>query len=165
MTWSVFRKAVLLAGAGYLAAGPAMALEVSRSALVNHPVEEVWALIGNFDSLDTWHPAVVKLEASGDGGVGSYRTLTLPDGGTLKEKLLENSQEDMSYSYSIESGVLPVANYTSTLSVRPAAHLPGQSIVLWSSRFDPVGIDGNAARNLIGGIYQAGFESIAETMK
>ena len=64
MMWSVFKKAAPLAVAGLLVAGPAMALEVSRSALVNHPAEDVWALIGDFGSLDTWHPAVVKSEVS-----------------------------------------------------------------------------------------------------
>ena len=165
MNRNVFHKAAILAGFGVLLSGPALALEVSRSALINHPAAAVWNLIGDFGGLDRWHPAVVKLELSGDGSAGSTRVLTLPDGGTLNEKLLARSPQNMSYSYSIESGVLPVANYAAEISVRPARNDPGQSIVEWSSRFDPVGVENTAARDLIGGIYQAGFDSIVEKMK
>ena len=72
----------------------------------------------------------------------------------------------MSYVYSIESGVLPVANYVSTLSVRAAKHDPDMSVVVWSSSFDPTGgIAEKDIRDIIGGVYSAGFSSIAEKLK
>lgn len=155
----------ILTALGLTAASSAQAIDVSRSALVDQPAAKVWAMIGDYGALDQWHPAVVKLDLSGDAASGLYRTLTLPDGGTLNEKLIDHSDGGMSYSYSIESGVLPVANYVSTLSVRPARHDPGMSVVEWSSSFDPTGIGNGQARDMIGGIYLAGFGSVIDKLK
>jgi len=155
----------ILAGLGLIGASGAQAIEVSRSALVDQPPAKVWAMIGDYGALDQWHPAVVKLELSGDAASGLYRTLTLPDDGTIKEKLIDRSDQDMSYSYSIESGVLPMANYVATLSVRPARHDPDMSVVQWSSSFDPTGTSDKLVRDMIGGIYLMGFDSVVDKLK
>ena len=73
-----------------------------------------WQKIGDFCAIQTWHPAVSKCEQSEEGGA-TYRTLTTTDGGTIKEKLVE--QTDTSYTYDIIYFPLPVANYRSTISV------------------------------------------------
>ena len=95
-------SAAVLAALGMVAASAAQAIDVSRSALADQPPAKVWAMIGGYGALDQWHPAVVKLELSGDAASGLYRTLTLLDDGTLKEKLISHSDKDMTYSYSIE---------------------------------------------------------------
>ena len=48
-------------------------------------------------------------------GDATFRTLTLKDGGKIKEKLLES--DDTSYSYEIIESPLPVKNYKAKLSV------------------------------------------------
>ena len=50
-------------------------------------------------------------------GDATFRTLTLKDGGKIKEKLLES--DDTSYSYEIIESPLPVKNYKAKLSVEP----------------------------------------------
>lgn len=148
-----------------VAASAVQAIDVSRSTLVDQPPAKVWAVIGDYGALDQWHPAVVKLQLSGDTASGVYRTLTLPDDGTIKEKLISHSDKDMGYSYTIESGVLPVANYVATLSVQPALHDPDMSVIRWSSSFDPTGTSSKFARDLIGGIYLMGFDSAIDKLK
>ncbi len=152
------------AASGLGAASGANATDVLKSTVINHSAEKVWALIGEYGHLNNWHPAVVKLELSGDGGNGLYRSLTLPDGAILKEKLLSYSLEDMSYSYSIVEGPLPVQNYVSKITVRPGDS-EGQSVIEWSSTFEPAGVDEAEAKKIVGGIYTAGFDGINDKLK
>jgi carbon monoxide dehydrogenase subunit G len=138
------------------------AITVSRSADIDKPAEEVWALIGEFAKLDTWHPAVESVTLSGDGGSGVHRLLKLNGGGEIDETLLNYSLTDKSYSYVINASPLPVANYNSTLSVTENGN---GSTILWVSTFEPVGVPDEEADKIIGGIYEAGFASVAEKLK
>jgi mxaD protein len=142
-----------------LASAGAQAVEVSKQTTLSHSPETVWAMIGEFGTIDVWHPAVETSVVEGDGGNGIYRTLTLAGGGEIYEILLDYSLTDRSYSYAILESPLPVANYVSNLAVTPGAD--GGSIVTWSSTFDADGVSDEEAADLIGGIYQAGFDSIA----
>src|SRR6266436_2875442 len=59
-------------------------------------------------SIKDWHPLVADCKESQEGGA-TFRTLTLKDGGTIKEKLTD--KDDFSYSYEIVESPLPVKNY------------------------------------------------------
>ena len=67
--------------------------------------DAVWQKIGDFCAIKDWHPAVKGCVVSDEGGV-TFRTLTLADGGSIKEKLLEKTAT--SYSYEIIESPLPV---------------------------------------------------------
>lgn len=162
MKFADFMSHAVLAPSG--AGGAAGATEVMKTTTVDHPADKVWALIGEYGHLDKWHPAVVKLELSGDGGTGIFRLLTLPDGATLKERLQSYSLDEMSYSYSIVEGPLPVQNYRSKITVKPGDN-PAQSVIEWSSSFDPAGVEEDQARKIVGGIYTAGFDGINDKLK
>ena len=47
---------------------------------------EVWQVVGAFCAIEKWHPAVAKCEETKEGDV-TFRTLTLKNGGKIKEKL------------------------------------------------------------------------------
>ena len=79
------------------------------------PLEEVWKLIGGFNALPDWHPAVAKSTLE-DGG--RVRKLDLVGGGSITERLESFDENEKTYSYSIVAGPLPVANYKATLKVR-----------------------------------------------
>jgi uncharacterized protein YndB with AHSA1/START domain len=164
MKFATFVSLAACAATGLGGAAGANAIEVLKTTVVNHPAEKVWALIGEYGHLNNWHPAVVKLELSGDGGNGVVRKLTLPDGAILTEKLLSYSLNDMSYSYAILSGPLPVQNYVSKITVRPG-DTPNQSVIEWSSTFEPDNVEAAEAQKIIGGIYTAGFDGIADKLK
>ena len=59
--------------------------------------------------------------------------LTLKGGGTIKEKLLAFNPAGRSFKYAIVEGVLPVSDYTSTLTVKSAGK--NQTSVTWTGRF------------------------------
>src|SRR4030042_1400575 len=64
-----------------------------------------------FCAIQKWHPAVAKCEESKEGDV-TFRTLTLKDGGKIKEKL--TGTEDVAYTYDIIESPLLLKNYSST---------------------------------------------------
>lgn len=132
--------------------------KVSSTTELPVPAKTVWAVIGNFNALPDWHPAVEKSELTKMDG-GTLRKLSLVGGGTIEEKLEKIDDKERRYSYSIVSGPLPVSNYSSTLKVREAAS--GKSCTVeWSSEFDAKGAPEGDAVAVISGIYEAGFENL-----
>lgn len=122
------------------------------------PAKTVWDLIGNFNALADWHPAVAKSETTKEGGV-TTRTLTLVGGGTIVERLESADPRERTYTYSILSGPLPVADYTATLRVRESEDGKGCTVG-WSSEFTPSGASETDAVAAIRGVYEAGFENL-----
>ncbi|GAB4239556.1 MAG: SRPBCC family protein [Kiloniellaceae bacterium] len=130
--------------------------KVSSSAELPVSAKTVWAVIGNFNALPDWHPAVEKSELKKEDG-GTLRKLSLVGGGSIEEKLEQIDDKERLYTYSIVSGPLPVSNYTATLRVRDSG---SGCTVEWSSEFDAKGAPENAAVEAISGIYEAGFENL-----
>ena len=133
--------------------------KVSMSLDLGVPAEKVWDLIGGFNALPDWHPAVEKSEIEGEGH-GSIRTLHLAGGGEIRERLEQMDDEGKLYSYSIISSPLPVANYSATITVKESES--GGSIIEWSSEFEAEGAPENEATKTIEGIYQAGFDNLSK---
>jgi hypothetical protein len=121
------------------------------------PADKLWQTIGGFNSLPDWHPGVAKSEVSGE-AKGSTRTLTLPNGATLVERLEESNPTNKVYRYSILSGPLPVADYVAEVRVKDNGDKT--STLEWSSDFQPKGASEGDAVKVIQGIYQAGFDSL-----
>jgi hypothetical protein len=130
--------------------------KVDMSVSLAAPAEKVWELIGGFNSLAQWHPAVAKSEEVQEGGC-KLRRLSLEGGGEIVEALEGHDDGSRSYSYTIVSGPLPVANYRSELKVRDEGEQ--RCSVHWGSSFEPRGAEA-AAVQAIRGVYQAGFDSL-----
>ena len=91
----------------------------SMSMKLTAPAKQVWDLVGGFNALPDWHPAVEKSEIEGaEGSKGSLRRLGLAGGGSIVERLEEVDENERVYSYSIVESPLPVADYTANLRVR-----------------------------------------------
>ena len=82
---------------------------------VTAPAEEVWRLVGGWNALPQWHPAV-ETSAIEDGG--HIRRLKLADGAEFTEQLEKFDGEARTYTYSIVASPLPLADYRSTITVR-----------------------------------------------
>ncbi len=126
----------------------AMIEEFSASA------ERIWNVIGGFNSLPAWHPAVEHSELEADGKI---RKVTLGDGTTIFEKLEHHSEEFRECSYSIVESPLPVVDYLATLKV---SELGEGSQVEWSGRFEPSGVPESEAVQLVEGLYRAGLDNL-----
>lgn len=150
--------ASLLLTGSVLASSSAFAggnVNVSESVTLNAKPAAVWALIGDYNGLYRWHPAVAKSERS-----SSVRELTLGNGAQLTETLLAQDDTARSYSYRIDQSPLPVANYESTLSVE--AEGKNGSVVTWSSSFNAAGSTDDDAENVIRSVYRAGLDNLAK---
>ena len=131
---------------------------VKMSTEVNVPADKLWEMIGGFNALPDWHPAVEKSELKGK-GKGATRTLSLAGGGTIVERLEEVNDKEHVYTYTIMDSPLPVANYVATIRVRDEGD-GKKSVVEWSSEFKPAGASEQDAMKVVQGIYQAGFDNL-----
>jgi hypothetical protein len=140
---------------------PAFALDVKRSVDVSAAPEAAWKAIGDFCGIGNWHPAVAKCEISRKDGA-TRRTLTLKGGGEILEKETARNDSGRSYSYTIETSPLPVANYEATLSVAPNS---AGSTILWTAHFDAKGESDAKSGEIIGGIFDAGLGALKASLK
>lgn len=142
---------------------------------INAPPEKVWAAIGNFQDM-SWHPFIEKTEGEGGNALEATRVLTLKGGAgaTIAEVLYKFSDEKMSYSYritAVDVKVLPVTNYSSHLTVKPADG--GGSLVEWRGAFyrgypnndPPPELNEEAAIKAVTGVYQAGLNNLKTTLE
>jgi hypothetical protein len=148
-------RTAVAAGAALLLSGlAAQALDSSAKAASKLSADALWAKIGDFCGIAKWHPALEKCELSAD---GKTRTLSLKGGGTIVEALVKMDPAARSYTYSIVSGPLPVANYTSTISV--AADGSG-SVATWTGKYDAKGASDAEATKAIDGVYESGLKAL-----
>jgi hypothetical protein len=122
---------------------------------LNVAADEVWKLIGGFNTLPDWHPAIEKSELEEE---GNMRRLSLAGGGTVVEKLVKLDDNERVYTYSIIDSPLPVKNYEATIRVKDDGE--GHTTVEWSSEFEAEGAAENEAIDIIAGIYQTGFDNL-----
>lgn len=128
----------------------------TASAFIDVPAsaEQVWQLIGGFNSLPDWLPFIVKSELSEGGRV---RSLETADGAVVVERLEAFDNAGKTYSYSIEQAPFPATDYLATLRVEAQ----GQSArVTWSGRFTAKGVTDEEVEALFNGIYQGGLEAL-----
>lgn len=131
--------------------------KVDMSLSLSVPAEKIWNLIGGFDALARWHPAIARCESVNEGGK-MRRKLSLTGGGEIVEELERHDDKEHAYSYRIVSSPLPITGYHSELSV--ADQGPGRCTVRWSSTFEPAAGAEQNATTAIRGVYQAGFDSL-----
>lgn len=157
------KSRLFLATAGLcLWLAPALALDAHVAKDTAGSAASAWAAVGDFCGIAAWHPAVAKCELATKDGA-TFRTLTLKDGAKLLEKQTAFDAKAMSYSYTIEEGPLPVANYKSTLKV--VSKDKGATID-WSGTFDAKGAPDADAVKTISGIYGGGVDAlVAKTSK
>lgn len=144
--------------------------KVVETIQINASAADVWALIGDFGAADQWLPMVEGIESEGANEKGATRTLLLGGDARIVETLKKHSDEKMSYSYRIpvdthDVAVLPVNNYSSTLSVKSDGD---NSIVTWKGAFyrgypnndPPPELNDEAAVNAVTAVYQAGLSHL-----
>ena len=136
----------------------AQAAEVSRSVTVNASPEQVWEVIGPFCAIADWYPGLDSCEEETTDGT-TRRRLTTADGGQFLERLQDQNDGNMSYSYAIEEGPLPVADYSSTISVTESG---GDTVITWESTFAPDGVSEDEAVEVVTGVYDGGLEALQQ---
>jgi uncharacterized protein YndB with AHSA1/START domain len=110
------------------------------SAVLEHPVTQVWAVLGNFHGMAGWVGRIRETVAEGGDGrgpVGAVRHVTLePDGTRVAERLVRYDEPDRSYSYEFASEIpFPVASYRGTVRLRPVTDAD-HTFLEWYGEYD-----------------------------
>ncbi|CAI8936059.1 SRPBCC family protein [Pseudomonas sp. IT-196MI5] len=128
----------------------------TASATIEVPAsaDQVWQLIGGFNSLPDWLPFIPKSELSEGGRV---RRLETSDGTVVVERLQVFDNAGKTYSYSILQAPFPATGYLATIKVQAQGE---GARVTWSGRFEPVGVSNEEVEALFNGIYQGGLEAL-----
>jgi hypothetical protein len=117
--------------------------------------DQVWQLIGGFNSLPDWLPYIPNSELSQGGRV---RRLANPNGDVIVERLEAFNEKERYYTYSIMQAPFPATNYEATIRVRENGGKG--SLVEWSGSFTPVGVSDEEVTSLFHGIYKDGLEAL-----
>ncbi len=153
------KKIAIAALMTVLSATSAAALEARYSKDTTAPAATAWATIGDFCGISSWHPALEKCELSEKDGA-TLRKLFLKGGGTILEQLVEQNDKTMTQTYIILGGVLPVANYKSTLKVVPNGD---GATYEWTGAFDAKkGVEGAESVKVMTGVYTAGVDALVD---
>lgn len=91
--------------------------------------QQVWEVAGDPGRIADWLPVLSSSRAE-----GGERECTMTNGAELKERILEHSDEERSYTYEIVDAPMPLRSYRSRLSVH--GH-DGHSHVDWEAEFEP----------------------------
>jgi uncharacterized protein YndB with AHSA1/START domain len=129
---------------------------VYYSRVLDAPVGDVWAVVGDFASLPRWCPMIDSSDLSEGGAprqVGTVRTNHFTDGTVGIEKLTELSDRDRRVVYDIIGGDPPVHDFTAVITVHEVSE-GNRSFVAWSATFDATRDAGTVADWVRTGIFQ-----------
>lgn len=128
----------------------------TASAFIDIPAsaDQVWQLIGGFNSLPDWLPFIPMSELSEGGRVRSLQTA---DGAVIIERLQRFDDSGKTYSYSIVQAPFPATEYLATIRVEAQGE---GARVTWSGRFEPVGVSDEEVTALFSGIYEGGLQAL-----
>jgi hypothetical protein len=137
--------------------------KVVRSTVVDRPIEEVWAVLRDFNGHDRWHPivteSVIERGQTSD-RVGCVRRFRLRDGSELRELLLTLSDADMAFSYCLLETPIPLLNYVAHVRLAPVTD-GDRTFWHWESRFDtPAGRERELAEMVGRDVYEGGFAAL-----
>src|SRR5216684_1262777 len=138
-------------------------IRVTRSAVIDAPIERVWAVLRDFNSHTAWHPVVAESEIEGgepSDQVGCVRRFTLRDGNHIREQLLALSDRDHISTYCILDASVPLRRYVATLQLKRVTD-GERTFWHWQSTFDaPPGRERELADMVGTEVYEGGFEGL-----
>ena len=142
-------------------------MHVSRSMIIDAPIDQVWRAVRAFDGVASWNPGVTAatLENGAPTAVGTIRSLQIPDGTVFRETLLAHSDIEYFYTYDILDSPLPVMGYVSTHRFIPITH-SNQTLSIWESHFDcDVDVANEMDRVVGDAIYIGGMTGLNQFLK
>src|SRR4029077_15542891 len=138
-------------------------IRVTRSAVIDAPIERVWAVLRDFNSHTAWDPVVA--ESRIEAGEPSHkivclRRFPLRDANRIREQLLALSDRDHVSTSCILDASVPLRRYVATLQLKRVTD-GERAIWHWQSTFDaPPGRERELAEMVGTGGYEGGFEGL-----
>lgn len=138
------------------------------SIILNAPVEAVWPLVRDFNSLPKWAPAIAKSKIEGGldaDVVGCVRSFHTHDGGHIRERLLMLDDARYCFTYNFEKPAFPVKNYLATLRLYPVTNT-NATFAEWEATFDEApGDEGKYERIVSKEVFTANLKNLAAIVK
>jgi hypothetical protein len=126
------------------------------------PAARVWAVIRGFGDILQWTDGLESCELEGS-GVGAVRTVGLPGGLKLQERLETVDDAERSFSYAIIGKTpLPFRDYLARVQLREAG--ADRCEITWEGRFDPKPGSEAASQTIVRGIYTGSIASLRKKL-
>ena len=137
--------------------------KVTRSAIIDAPIERVWEILRDFNSHTAWHPVVAESEIEGgepSDRVGCVRNFVLRDGARIREQLIALSDNQHTITYCILEADVPLERYVATVQLKPVTD-GRRTFWHWQSTFGtPRGRERELAELVGVGVYEGGFAGL-----
>jgi hypothetical protein len=136
---------------------------------IKAPVSKVWDAVKDFGGLHTWHPVFSNdvIKSGTNNVVGAVRTLTVKDGPSFDETLLEWDAAKHRFTYNvIDPNPLPIKNYQSTMQVIQLR--PGVTSIVWRSAYENNSggkMKDEEVINFLNGAYKAGLDVLKSNLE
>jgi NADPH:quinone reductase len=143
-------------------------VEIRRSTVIAAPIDDLWAILRDFNSHALWHPAVAASAVeAGEAAdqVGAVRSFRLKNGSRIREQLLFLSDLKRSFGYCILEAPVPLRDYVAIVRLRPVT-AENSCFWDWRASFNPP----DAERDRLTGfvrenIIEAGFAGMREFLR
>ena len=141
---------------------------ISVSAIIDAPIESVWAVVRDFNGMPDWHPRFSRSHIE-DGlaadAVGCVRNFDIADGGgTIRERLLMLSDREHRFEYCILDSPLPVEGYFARLTLHRVTE-GDKTLGVWEAEFTVTdGIEAEVVDAVGNGTFGVAFEVLNRTL-
>jgi hypothetical protein len=139
-------------------------LEVSRSAVISVPAQQVWMLVRDFNAMPEWNATIRSsvIENGPADRIGCRRVLTFDDGSIWVHELTQLSEAAMTIGYAIvgtpPATKIPMRNYRAVIQLEPA-DLGDRCRITWRATMETD--QAEAVRERAQTVFQAGFDGLA----
>ena len=132
---------------------------------------KAWAMVKDFANVQQWLPTVKSTKITKK-GADTFRTISLKNGGKVKDRIKSIDDENMKIKFEVISGG-PFTNYNPYISVK-AGPGKGESTVRYFHRFYrffpnnppiPEGQDEAAANKFVKDTYGPGLENLKKVLE
>jgi carbon monoxide dehydrogenase subunit G len=123
--------------------------------------DRVWDLLGDFGGIQRFSAGIESVSVAGE-GVGAVRTVTLPGGMSLQERLEARDPATRTLSYSIVGEhPMPFTDYLATIRVTEDG---AGAQVEWGSEFAPKAGAESQAAQIVEGVYRGGIKGVKKAL-
>jgi hypothetical protein len=138
--------------------------EVKVSESLAAPASKVWGLLGDFGGIAKWGGSMLQSCTVAGSGIGAVRTIGLPGGASIQERLEDYDDKGRALTYAIiGTSPIPIRNYVSTCRVVETG--PNECRVDWEGRFEPDGVAEEQAQSLVRGIYTGAIQTVRKLLQ
>lgn len=123
---------------------------------------QAWAVMRGFGDVMQWMEGLESCELEG-AGVGAVRTITMPGGLRIQERLESFDDAARRFSYAIVgNSPVPMRDYLSNVEIRETG--PNRCEVVWEGRYEPRPGSEAAVQKMVRGIYTNGIAALRKKL-